>query len=156
MPSGEPCPGDPRPSHTFAEIGLSGTNMTMNWISICSPIAFLLLTPMAWSADESKTWKPGQAAKYLDEREKVWFEYAPANRGEVMTQSTCVSCHSVLPYAMGRPALRKLIAGDMATEFEKKLLAQTKSRVENWKKLDTPSFGVMYDFNEQKKKESWG
>src|SRR5262249_19221100 len=48
------------------------------------------------------------------------------------------------------------LASDRPTEFEKKLLAQTESRVENWKKLDTPSFGLMYDFNEQKKKESWG
>jgi squalene-hopene/tetraprenyl-beta-curcumene cyclase len=111
---------------------------------------------MAWCGDESKAWKSEQAAKYLDEREKAWFEYAPANRGEAKTQSTCVSCHSVLPYALGRPALRKLVADDTATEFEKKLLAQTQSRVANWKKLDTAPFGLLYDFNEQKKRESWG
>jgi hypothetical protein len=112
---------------------------------------------MAWCDDESKVWKSEQAAKYLDEREKAWFEYAPAKRGEGMTQSTCVSCHSVLPYALARPALHKLVDGDTtATEFEKKLLAQTKSRVDNWKNLDTATYPLLYDFNEQKKKESWG
>src|SRR5262249_34256524 len=99
--------------------------MTLNWISICSPIAFLLLTPMAWSDDQSAGWKPEEAMKYLDQCEQAWFGYAPANRGEGLTRSTCVSCHSVLPYALARPALHKLLASDRPTEFEKKLLAQT-------------------------------
>jgi squalene-hopene/tetraprenyl-beta-curcumene cyclase len=111
---------------------------------------------MAWSGEETTDWKPAQAGKYLDEREKAWFEYSPARRGEGMTQSTCVSCHSVLPYALARPALRTLVAGDVVTEFEKKLLAQTKNRVANWKKLDTAPYSLLYDFSEQKKKESWG
>jgi squalene-hopene/tetraprenyl-beta-curcumene cyclase len=119
-------------------------------------ISVLLVTPMAWSGEGSSDWKPEEAAKYLDEREKAWFEYSPASRGEGMTQSTCVSCHSVLPYVFARPILRKLVVGDVGTEFEKKLLAQTKNRVANWKNLDTAPFGLMYDFNEQKKKESWG
>jgi squalene-hopene/tetraprenyl-beta-curcumene cyclase len=119
-------------------------------------IGVILITPMAWSVEETAGWKPEEAGKYLDEREKAWFEYAPANRGEGMTRSTCVSCHSVLPYVLARPALRKLVVSDQSTEFEKKLLAQTTSRVANWKKLHTAPFGLMYDFNEQKKKESWG
>ncbi len=119
-------------------------------------LIILVLSPMAWSEEESTGWKPEDARRYLDEREKAWFEYSPASRGEGMTQSTCVSCHSVLPYALARPALSKLVAGDTATEFEKKLLAQTKNRVANWKKLDTAPYSLLYDFSEQKKKESWG
>jgi len=116
----------------------------------------LVLSPMAWSGEEAASWKPEDARKYLDEREKAWFEYSPASRGEGMTQSTCISCHSVLPYVLARPVLHKLVAGDVVTEFEKKLLAQTKNRVANWKKLDTAPYSLLYDFSEQKKKESWG
>src|SRR5207245_2296242 len=37
-----------------------------------------------------------------------------------------------------------------------KLLAQTTDRVNAWAKLDTPGYRLFYDFNERKKKESWG
>jgi hypothetical protein len=128
-----------------------------NQLQTCVALMIVLhLAPMAWSEEESTGWKPEQAMKYLDEREKAWFEYSPASRGEGMTQSTCISCHSVLPYVLARPVLHKLVADDVPTEFEKKLLAQTKNRVANWKKLDTAPYSLLYDFSEQKKKESWG
>jgi hypothetical protein len=52
--------------------------------------------------------------------------------------------------------LRKFSGADKPTEYETKLLVRTRKRVENWKDLDTPSFRLFYDSDEQKKKESWG
>jgi squalene-hopene/tetraprenyl-beta-curcumene cyclase len=49
-----------------------------------------------------------------------------------------------------------LTAAGTPTESEQKLLAQTKRRVEGWVTLDSPAFKLLYDFNDQKKKESWG
>lgn len=86
-----------------------------------------------------------EAGRYLDEREVVWFE-----------QADCVSCHTVLPYALARPALRGLAGAKTPTGQETKLLAQIRRRVANWEKLDTEEFGLYYDDSEQKKKESWG
>jgi squalene-hopene/tetraprenyl-beta-curcumene cyclase len=122
--------------------------LVLTAIFLCAPIP---------SADKKRTtWNPGEAAKYLDEREKTWLEFKSAKRGEGAGQTTCVSCHSVLPYVMARPALRKITKTETPTEHEQQLVARTVKRVENWKDLDTPTFGLFYDFNEDKKKESWG
>ncbi len=101
-----------------------------------------------WSADE--------AGKYLDDRAKTWFAFASAGRGEGETKISCVSCHTTLPYALARPALRKLTGVDQPTDYEKKLLGYAKMRVEHWAEIDSPKFRLSYDFNDDKKKESWG
>jgi DNA-binding beta-propeller fold protein YncE len=98
-------------------------------------------------------WQANEAAKYLDERQTAWFAFD--GRGEEPTRSACVSCHTVLPYALARPALRKLV-GATPTEPEARLLAQTRMRVEHWPSLDTKAFGLYYSDSEQKKIQSWG
>jgi hypothetical protein len=119
-------------------------------------IVVLLICPITRAGNESPDWKPEAAGKYLDERATVWFAFSPANRGAGATQTTCVSCHSVLGYALARPVLRKQAGAPTATEQERKLLDQTRKRVANWKNLDTEPFGLLYDFNDRKKRESWG
>jgi hypothetical protein len=121
-------------------------------------ILFLLAlaTPLPPVWGQATSWKPSAAASYLDERETEWLAFAPANRGKGTTQTTCVSCHAVLPYALARPALRTPEARTVATESETTLLNQTRARVANWTKLDSDDFALLYDFNDQKKRESWG
>jgi len=116
----------------------------------------LLASPKGWAGDELSDWKAGQAGKYLDERAKSWFSFSGANRGEGVTATTCISCHTLVPYALARPGLRKLAGTETPTEYEKKLFAQIKRRVENWKDLDTAPFSLLYDFSDRKKKEAWG
>jgi hypothetical protein len=113
-------------------------------------------SPIAYAEEPRADWKPSDAGKYMDEREKTWLEFSDARRGKGTEQTTCISCHSVLPYVLARPALRKLTGTRTQTEHETKLVLRTKKRVENWKDLDTEKFGLFYDFSEQKKKESWG
>jgi squalene-hopene/tetraprenyl-beta-curcumene cyclase len=108
-------------------------------------IVVLLAYPIARSGEEGPSWKPADAGKYLDDRETVWFKNAD-----------CVSCHTVLPYALSRPVLRRIVGDEMRTQQEEKLLARVRLRVANWKKLDTDAFGLYYDDSDQKKKESWG
>jgi cytochrome c551/c552 len=114
----------------------------------------LLCSTRARAEEARPGWKPDQAGNYLDERQKVWFAFD--SRGEGATRSTCVSCHTVLPYMLSRPALRKIAAATAPSEAESKLLGQTKMRVENWQQLDTEAFGLFYDDSDQKKTESWG
>lgn len=116
----------------------------------------LLACPIARGDGEAPRWKPDAAGKYLDERAKTWFAFSSAQRGEGATQTTCISCHTVLGYALARPVLRKRAGAMTPTELETKLVEQTKQRVANWKKLDTASFRLSYDFSDRKKKESWG
>lgn len=125
-------------------------------VSSLALFGVLLVCAMARKAGEPSNWQPDKAEQYLDEREKTWFAFSSANRGEGATQTTCISCHSVLGYALARPLLRKRAGVETPTEQEKKLLDQTRMRVNNWKKLDTAAFGLLYDFSDSKKQESWG
>src|SRR2546429_5202437 len=54
-----------------------------------------------------------------------------SDRGQGESKSSCLCCHTVVPYTLARPALRKATGGE-ANEWETKLLAQTKMRVEGW------------------------
>jgi hypothetical protein len=119
-------------------------------------IVALLACPVARGGEGPRGWKPEEAGKYLDERAKAWFAFPSARRGAGATQTTCVSCHSVLGYALARPALRKLVGAPAPTELETKLLGQARKRVASWKRLDTEAFGLFYDFSDRKKRESWG
>ena len=120
------------------------------FVTRCVGLLFILaITPPALAA-EPGGWQPARAADYLDERAKEWFAYASAHRGAGATQTTCVSCHTLVPYALARPALGR------SNETSEKLVANVRSRVDAWAELDTPKFRLLYDFNEPKKKESWG
>jgi squalene-hopene/tetraprenyl-beta-curcumene cyclase len=108
-------------------------------------ILVLVVPPIAPAGAEATGWKPEAAVQYLDERQQVWFGHAK-----------CVSCHSGLPYALGRPALRALLGTKTPSAQETKLLAQVRLRVANWKQLDSKEFGLYYDDNDERKKQSWG
>jgi squalene-hopene/tetraprenyl-beta-curcumene cyclase len=101
-------------------------------------------------------WNKAAAGDYLDTRMREWFEFAEADRGEEPTMTSCVCCHTVVPYAVARPVLRKLSGVVEPTEFESRLIAQTRKRVANWADLETEQFGLISDANDQKKKESYG
>jgi squalene-hopene/tetraprenyl-beta-curcumene cyclase len=105
---------------------------------------------------EPGAWKKEAAGQYLDERCRAWFEWDTAARGVGATRTSCVCCHTLVPFALSRPVLRKMTGNSDPSEYEKKLLAQTAKRVEGWASLDTQEYGLLYDFNAQKKKESLG
>ncbi len=126
------------------------------FVSLLALVSVLLACSIARKAGESLDWQPDKAEKYLDEREKAWFAFSSANRGEGATRTTCVSCHSVLGYALARPVLRKHTGVETPTEQEKMLLDQTRMRVKSWRELDTAAFGLYYDFDDRKKQESRG
>src|SRR5438552_1198504 len=127
-------------------------NHTSSLLAAVAAMFFVL--PVASGADPS--WKAEEAAKYLDGRQKTWFEFSAADRGEGAGKTSCVSCHTLLPYVIARPVLRNRAGAAEPTEHEKKLLAQTALRIENWSDLDSAKYRLMYDSNERKKKESRG
>ena len=121
--------------------------MTLTPMRLRRAVAFIVVfaCPITQANGESPSWRPDDAGKYLDERQSVWFGFAK-----------CVSCHSALPYALARPALRKIVAAKAPAQQETKLLAQIKLRVANWKKLDSEAFGLYYEASDLLKKQSWG
>jgi len=95
-------------------------------------------------------WDREGAAKYLDERMDAWF----ANAKKLRTgqgETTCVSCHTVVPYALSRPVLRRAMHVSTRTPQEVRLLEGVARRVETY-----DAHQPFYDGSEGKKTESRG
>jgi squalene-hopene/tetraprenyl-beta-curcumene cyclase len=98
----------------------------------------------------SESWDREGAARFLDERMDVWF----ANAKKLRTgggQTVCVSCHTTIPYALARPALRRAMQVSPFTAQELRLLEETTRRVKSY-----GAHQPLYDHTESKKTESRG
>lgn len=78
------------------------------------------------------SWSQQAAAGYLDRRE-AWWQSWPA--AKVDHGTVCVSCHTVVPYAMIRPALSRELHETGTPEPEKILLDNVEKRVKNWQEM---------------------
>jgi len=84
---------------------------------------------------ENKTassWDQRAAAAYLDQRAGWWMEWPKAARD---LQTFCVSCHTAVPYALSRPALRQGLAEAAPSANERRLLDNVTKRVRLWKEV---------------------
>ena len=77
-------------------------------------------------------WSPTAAARYLDSR-AAWWENWPASQRDHNT--VCVSCHTILPYALSRPKLRALLGETLKTAPETAILQHVQKRVSLWKEV---------------------
>jgi squalene-hopene/tetraprenyl-beta-curcumene cyclase len=116
----------------------------------------LLMSPTRVGAGERTGWDTQSAARYLDTRAKEWEAFRGADRGQAADKVSCLSCHTSVSYALGRPALRHVAGEARPTAHESRLLEQVRRRVAHWSDLDTPRFRLSYDHDERKKAESWG
>jgi squalene-hopene/tetraprenyl-beta-curcumene cyclase len=80
----------------------------------------------------SNSWDPKAAAAYLDYREGWWMEWTGSARDH---GTFCVSCHTALPYALSRPALRAALAEQGPSVNERKLIDNVTKRVRLWKEI---------------------
>src|SRR5258708_36305667 len=81
------------------------------------------------AAAEPFSWSSKAAAAYLDGRATWWMGWSRAARDH---ETFCVSCHTAVPYAMGRPALRAALAEQGPSAVEQKLLNNGTKRVRMW------------------------
>jgi squalene-hopene/tetraprenyl-beta-curcumene cyclase len=84
-------------------------------------------------AADQPAWTEKAAAAYLDGRLTWWMGWPQAARDH---DTFCVSCHTVLPYAIGRPALRAALAEQAPSPVERKLLDSVTRRVRMWKEVE--------------------
>lgn len=85
------------------------------------------------SHDEvASTWNQQAAAQYLDSREIWWQSWDPAKRDH---GTICVSCHTVLPYALSRSSLSRSLGDGTPTRQEQILLDNVLRRVTLWKEV---------------------
>jgi squalene-hopene/tetraprenyl-beta-curcumene cyclase len=79
------------------------------------------------------SWDATAAAGYLDSRETWWQSWEKSQRDH---DTHCVSCHSVLPYAVGRPAVRERLKDGQPAAPERTMLAFIEKRVGLWSETD--------------------
>ena len=84
-------------------------------------------------AKNAPAWSAGSAAAYLDSRQLWWQGWDRAQRDH---NTTCVSCHTVLPYALSRPALRKALGETAPSAAEQTMLAYVEKRVNLWDEVE--------------------
>jgi squalene-hopene/tetraprenyl-beta-curcumene cyclase len=75
------------------------------------------------------SWNRQAAAHYLDARELWWQDWPRAQKDR---GTLCISCHTVVPYAMARPALRRNLGDTAITTPEQIMLASVEKRVAAW------------------------
>jgi squalene-hopene/tetraprenyl-beta-curcumene cyclase len=84
-------------------------------------------------AQQGESWNSEAARAYLDGRMTWWTTWPTATRDH---ETFCVSCHTVLPYALARPALRGELGEQAASPMENKLVENVTKRVLMWQEVD--------------------
>jgi len=92
----------------------------------------ILAVPLFAASDEAGSWSPKSAAAYLDQRADWWIGWKSSARDH---GTFCISCHTALPYALGRPALRIALAEKAPSTGERQLLDNVTKRVRMWNEV---------------------
>jgi squalene-hopene/tetraprenyl-beta-curcumene cyclase len=83
-------------------------------------------------AEEPGSWSRAAAAAYLDARQDWWMDWPTAARDH---GTFCVSCHTAMPYALARTALRTG-AEQSPVAVESRLLKNVEKRVTAWDEIE--------------------
>ncbi len=106
----------------------------MKTISALAVLALSFLP--AWlqaASNDAGSWDSKAAAAYLDQRADWWMGWDQSVRDH---DTHCVSCHTAVPYALSRPALRAALGEQSPSATEQKLLANVTKRVRLWSQLE--------------------
>jgi len=103
-------------------------------ISAFAALALGLLPAASQAANnDAGSWDSKAAAAYLDQRADWWMAWPQSARDH---DTHCVSCHTALPYALGRPALRAALGEQSPSATERKLLDNITKRVRLWNQVE--------------------
>jgi squalene-hopene/tetraprenyl-beta-curcumene cyclase len=78
-------------------------------------------------------WDAKAAAKYLDSRAEWWSTWPNAARDK---GTFCISCHTTLPYAIARPALRTTLGESGPSAAENTILNNLLTRARSWRDIE--------------------
>lgn len=78
------------------------------------------------------SWSPQAAADYLDHREIWWHDWPPAQMDH---GTVCISCHTVVPYAMIRPTLGQELHEAGSPASENTMMDSVEKRVDHWSEV---------------------
>ncbi len=104
------------------------------------PAALALVTVITMSAgvragapNDPVGWDAAAAARYLDGRATWWTTWPNAARDR---GTYCMSCHTTLPYALARPALRGLLNEGGPSAGEQKIVGNLLTRARAWRDVE--------------------
>jgi squalene-hopene/tetraprenyl-beta-curcumene cyclase len=104
------------------------------WQSLVVALLALITCLASWaSAQQPGAWDPSAAAAYLDARQSWWLTWPTAARDH---ETSCVSCHTALPYALARPALRAALHQPDVPAPERRLVDNVIKRVRMWREVE--------------------
>lgn len=98
-----------------------------------SMTAFVIGRPASAPASGPMEWNAPAAARYLDGRMSWWLTWPGAERDR---GTSCVSCHTVLPYALARSSLRRVLSERAASIPEEVMLERVTTRVRLWRDVE--------------------
>src|SRR5437879_3545920 len=113
-------------------IPMKATMLGMVVLATCLVTGLLTAGPPS-GTPAANSWNRKAAAGYLDQRESWWAAWPTAARDH---ETFCVSCHTALPYALSRPALRAALAEGAPSVNEQRLLDNVTKRVRLWKEVE--------------------
>ena len=92
---------------------------------------------VASPVEAATTWDTTAAANHMDERQTWWMNWPKAKRDH---DTSCVSCHTALPYAMARTSLRQMMNVTTEAPPEQEMLGYVTKRVNGWSEME-PFYG---------------
>lgn len=92
----------------------------------------LAIVAHAEDGPDGRDWNPRAAAAYLDGRATWWTTWPTAARDH---GTFCVSCHTTLPYAMARSALRAPLGESQPAAAEARIVDNIVKRVNAWSEM---------------------
>ena len=92
-----------------------------------------IATTQAAVEPDVQGWDAKAAAKYLDSRAEWWSTWPNAARDR---GTFCISCHTTLPYAIARPALRGRSVRRGPSAAESKIVGNLLTRARNWRDIE--------------------
>lgn len=94
---------------------------------------FAFVGDASLKAQQAESWNGERARAYLDGRMTWWSTWPTAARDH---ETFCVSCHTVLPYALARPVLRSKLDEHAPSPIENKLVENVTKRVRMWQDVE--------------------
>jgi squalene-hopene/tetraprenyl-beta-curcumene cyclase len=110
---------------------------TTTWVVILSGLVLAGIVAIgatpALNEPDATGWDAKAAARYLDARAEFWSTWPNAARDR---GTFCISCHTTLPFAIARAALRGPLGEREPSPAESKILNNLLTRARNWREIE--------------------